>query len=646
MTLARQMALLIAALLLASTCGSLTLHHWSMREALRQQLLLRQADAATWLAAQLAKAQGDEAAMRAAVSAWFEQGSFEGLTLQAADGRVIADLHQPGDDAVPSWFGPLALPAQAPTHAAIKDGQRNFGQISMQSRTDLVNLAIWRTFWRTAALLALLAAVAAAYAAWFMTRWQRPLQRTVEQAHAVAQGRFTLVEEPQVPELRQLARSMNSMVQRLSTMFEASAAQLSELQRRAHMDGVTRLPNRRHFISRLSAALDGPVAHGHGLLLMRLLDMPGLNERLGHDKVDQVLATLGDVLATYPQRVPDAMTGRLNGADFALALPVAGITRETGESLLVALRTAAGAALGMATPSGSAVEWVIGGVDTRRGCTAAEARTAADAALAEAEAAGPFSLVVQAMHREPSASGGARAWRAQMGLALQQQRVRLDEIAVSDARGKLIHLACPLLLQMDEAGPYQPAARWFGLASRSRLMPRIDLCALELALRESTVDGLPRCVHMATASLASRGFAAEIDTLLARQPTAAVLLRLEIDERCLESAADTLPAVFAVLRRHGTQLGVEHVGQPLRGDVLTRGAALAHVTLRSHLVKGVAGDRALQDLAQGLVNFVHGLGALIIVEGVDSLDDLAALWALGVDGATAVATRDAQMSPQ
>lgn len=650
MTLARQMALLIVGVLLLAIGGSLTLHQLGARDALRQQQGLRNSDAATLLALTLSQQQGDEAAMTASVSAWFELGTFEHIALTAADGRVVVERRAPARaSTLPPWLLRLSLPDAPAARARVAQGERDWGIVSVHTHGSWVQDALWHSFVRTGGLLALLGAGAAALAAWLLAVWQRPLQRTIEQARAVEEGRFTQVEEPRAPELRRVTRSMNSMVRRLSDMFDAQATQLTELQRRAHLDGVTGLANRRHFVGRFEAALHEPSAQGHGLLIVRVLDLPGLNERHGHDRVDQLLAALAQVLEAYPQRVADALTGRLNGSDLALSLPVSGITQETGESLLVALRAAAASALGLATSSSDAVGFVIGAADALRSGTAASAAlAAADVALAQAEEHGMFSLRVEGAPAALTSAGGARAWRGLISRALDERRVRLDEAAVHDGVGRLLFLSCPLQIQIDPTGPYQTARRWLGMASRSRLMTRLDLAAIELALRACASDHLPRSVRLAAASLATRGFAEELGSLLARHSAAAPMLRVEIDERSLAIAADVLPLVWAVLRPHGVQLGIEHAGSALHGDVLTRGVVLSHVTLRSHLVHGVASDPAVQDLARGLVAFVHGLGALIVAEGVASNADLAMLWTLGFDGVTAApvaASIDQSMSP-
>ena len=96
--------------------------------------------------------------------------------------------------------------------------------------------------------------------------------------------------ESRVPELQRLTRAMNTMVARLKLIFDAQAAQVESLRRQAHSDPLTGLSNRKHFLGQLGATLqreDG-TAEG-GLVLLRLLDLAGVNRSLGHVATDRVI---------------------------------------------------------------------------------------------------------------------------------------------------------------------------------------------------------------------------------------------------------------------------------------------------------------------------------------------------------------------
>jgi EAL domain-containing protein (putative c-di-GMP-specific phosphodiesterase class I) len=105
----------------------------------------------------------------------------------------------------------------------------------------------------------------------------------------------------------------------------------------------------------------------------------------------------------------------------------------------------------------------------------------ADEALAQAEFHAPLGLHVQAL---PSGEAiGETEWRQRIATALEAGRVKLAEFPVVNARGSVVHLECPLRVQLQPDGPFDAAVRWLPMASRSRIIHKVDLAAVELALK-------------------------------------------------------------------------------------------------------------------------------------------------------------------
>ena len=469
----------------------------------------------------------------------------------------------------------------------------------------------------------------------------RAWRALVEQARALEEGR--LVELPDTtcrwfPGLRPLARSLNGTVHRLREVFAAQAEQVALLQRQAQLDAVTSLPLRQHFIGQLQQQLTAG-APGLALLLVRVQHLDALNPRIGHELTDRLLHQIASLLLTYVDRVPGTFAGRLNGSDFALCLPVPGVALETAQSLRDAL--AAAPALRSA-----GAEVVLGGVDGLHSLDASAALAAADAALARAEH-GPFGggLVIEqhTADTEGELAGpaylGASAWRTQISAALAEGRARLAEFEVRGAAGELIHLECPLRVQLAAGGEYHAADRWLALARRSQLLPQVDLAAIDLALKAIQADGRPRAVHVAAASLASAQLVAEVAQRLALAPQAAARLSIECVQS-LRSAAD--PARFVALlsgavaawRPFGVRVGIEHAGASPQQLPALQATGISYVKVDARHLRGAASDPAVRGYAHGLLALIHGLGLTALAEGIDEAADLSALWSLGYDGAT------------
>ncbi len=437
------------------------------------------------------------------------------------------------------------------------------------------------------------------------------------------------------PELQALAEGLDRLLTRQQALFDAQAGQLESLREQAHSDMLTGLPNRRHFLATLDAMLNGDTAPAQvGLLLLRLRDLQGLNQRIGHVATDHVLQALGQTLQSYPQRIERCCVGRLGGADFALLLPVGGMAAECAASLLRALRLP----LAGIDPAASVA---AGAVELQSPLSATQALALADAALTRAETAasagtaelGPSSLAAEPVQARTQ---GLESWQRLIGRALIQGRVELGAYPVSSADGRQLHLDCPLRVQIHPGGPMEPASRWLAQAMRSRLCPAVDEKALALALQAISQDGLARCVNVAAQSVCSAEFVMAVSRQLEAAPQAACRLWIDLPE----SLALERPMLVRELSRRwrplGVMLGLEHAGEALARIPRLIDLGLDCIRIDARFVNSLGGaesDSARRYL-KGLVRLVQSVGLQVFAEGVRSAEDLDLLWAMGFDAAT------------
>ena len=117
-------------------------------------------------------------------------------------------------------------------------------------------------------------------------------------------------------------------------------------------------------------------------MILRVRELAQLNRLLGHVTVDRMLLAIAQVLRPYGDRVESCFMGRLNGADFALCVPVGGVAQETAQALSGMLRNALPA-------FGAGISVALGAVELRRDMAVSQVMAAADAALARAEGGAP-----------------------------------------------------------------------------------------------------------------------------------------------------------------------------------------------------------------------------------------------------------------
>lgn len=630
MSLIRQVWLLLFATLLLALAASVTINVLTTRDTLETQLRLKNSDNAAALALALSQQRGDRELMDLLLTAQFDTGFYRSVRFTGADGRAAFKREASGKPLqAPQWFVELASIDSQAGVAQVSDGWRPLGSVAVVSHASFAHDALWRASLESAALLGLVGLAAGALAMLGVRRIERPLESTVQQARSLVDGRFITVPEPRIPELQRVTSAMNSMVQRLKNLFEAQAAQLESLRQQAHCDALTGLANRGHFLGQLDAVLDADSGPGGGaLVLLRLADPAELNRALGHQTVDRALTAIAQALHVYPSRVESCLLGRLNGSDFALWLPAARVAGETAHALAGALKVALPA-------YGPRVSVSIGVIEIASGMRAGQAMGAADQALAAAESCGPFAVEVRmaaaVVHAQ---SHGERSWREQIAAALDARRTQLVEFVVQDRVGQLIHLECPLRIQLEPAGPFEPAARWLPLAMRSRLTSTADLHAVTLALHAIAADGRPRCVNLAPASLHDGAFVSTLRELLAEAPAASAALSLEFAEAAAVERFRLLQSFGRAMRPLGVRFGLEHAGERLAQIEHLFEAGLDYVKLDAAVTRGVARDAGRAAFVKNSASLLHGLSLQVIAEGVANDADLQALWGCGVDGIT------------
>jgi diguanylate cyclase (GGDEF)-like protein len=629
MSLTRQVWLLLLGTILLALVGSVTVNLLTTRETLETQLRLKNNDNAALLALVLSQLKGDRDLMAMAMAGQFDTGFYRQIRLVGADGGVVFLRNAEGKPLqAPAWFVRSVPIESPPGMAQVSDGWRALGAVTVSSHTSFAYDDLWQATVEAAALLALVGVVAGTVGRLAVRRIRRPLDSTVEQAQALVEGRFITLPEPRAPELQRLTRAMNTMVHRLKGLFEAQAQQVDTLRRQAHCDPLTGLSNRTHFLRQLEASLDREQGRADGgLVLLRLVNLADVNRTLGHEVADRVIRAIAQALEAYPRRVGGCLLGRLNGSDFALVVPIARVADETAHALAEALRVTLPA-------FGSGVNVRIGVIAIQQGDTAAQLMSAADVALAGAESRVPFAVESMVRADQAVTPGGERTWRAKIHAALVEHRTQLVEFPVVDRAGRLLHLECPLRLQLEPGGAYEPAVRWLPLALRTRLTSAIDAHAVGLALQHIVRDHQARCVNLSPASLADVAFVAALRDLLQAEPHAARLLWLEVAESAALDSFRLLQAFGRQLRPLGVRLGLEHAGERLTQIDLLYEAGLDYVKLDSSVTRAVSEDANSASFVKNTVMLLHGLSLQVYAEGVVSEADLKTLWECGLDGVT------------
>ncbi len=632
MSIYRQFWLVVVGLTLMAFSGSFLLSLFTARSYIEQQVYMKNIDNAASLALVLSQLpEKDPVAIELLIAAQFDTGHYQEITLTDPQHRVLQERHHEGAEAgAPAWFVRL-FPIQAEAgQALIQDGWKQFGAIKVVSHSRFAYAELWRGVERLAFWFAFAALAAGALGTLLIRLLFRPLNKVVDQAHAIQERRFVTVDEPRTPELRDVVVAMNAMVVRLKNMFSDEAERLDELRRRINHDALTGLPNREFFLSALRDNLSSEKAASHGCLtLVRLAELEKLNASLGHLQADRLIKEFSLAIKAFADGHGNCLSARLNGSDFALLVTGASDSGKLADEIQNTLRLSV-------CRSWPQLEDIFhaGVAAYRHGDACGDVLSAADRALAFAE-----SQEANAVHAldsgEPgSAQRSGEAWRSGLNEALDGKRIRLERYPVLTADNRLLHHESSARMQLDLDGAWLPAGDFMPMALRQNLSSAVDLNVVRIALDALDQESVEIAINLSAETIADWHFNDELATVLESRPETCKRLWIEVPEYGAFRNFDAFRSFCRRLDHYGCKLGIEHFGQHLGQIASLAELGLDYLKIDSRFIRDIDTNTGNQEFLRGLCRVAHNAGVQIIAEGVGTPAELDRLLTLGFDGTT------------
>lgn len=630
MSLFRQLWLTVTLSMVLAFGGSFALSMFSARSYLEQQLSNKNQDNAASLALSMSQQAQDPVTVELMVAALFDTGHYQLIRVTDPHGKVIVE-RSTADTAkdVPAWFARL-FPIRAEAGLAqISQGWKQFGTIYLDSQNRFAYQSLWRGGQRMLGWFILAALIAGALGSLVLRRLRRPVAQVIAQADAIAERRFITIAEPRVPELRQLAGAMNGMVLRLQNVFTEEATRLDAIRREVNQDALTGLANRGYFLSQLQSALHADDAAPSGMvLLLRVANLSEVNRRLGRAAVDDLLRGIANLVQREAARYPNAFCGRLNGADFALAIPAEESGSEMATALLAGARDLAATFKALDT-----VAW-IGGSPYHREIDMQGLLATCDAALATAESQGGNAWHIAKLADGAPPAVTAADWTAVIRGALHAGHVRLMCFPVIKQDRALLHLECPVRLRATDDQEWIPAGSFMPMASRLQLAPEIDLAVARLAYEKLDASADDVAINLSGDSVQDADFRARLTALAAPRAAHNQRLWIEVSEQGAFDHFDAFTELCAQLKAARCRVGIEHFGRQIGDMGKLHGLGLDYVKVDASLVHGLDRNPGNQAFLKGLCAIGRNMGLQTIAEGVQTADELAIVIELGFDGAT------------
>ncbi|WP_130929969.1 cyclic di-GMP receptor LapD [Pseudomonas sp. Sample_20] len=635
MSLFKQLLIAICLFLVVAFTGSFMVSLESSRAQYVNQLRSHAQDAATALALSLTPNIDDPAMVELLVSSIFDSGYYASIRVVdvKTEQTIVERSGAPAVSNVPDWFVRLIGLEPAGGDALVSRGWEQAARVEVVSHPMFAVAKLWQSALGSLGWLLICGALSAVLGALLLRRQLKPLDYMVQQSHAIARREFlSLPDLPRTPELRRVVQAMNQMVEKLKTLFQEQAERSEKLRTESYQDNLTGLANRRYFEMQLHNRVSNPEQASSGyLLLLRVKDLAGLNQRLGGQRTDQLLKAVGEQLtrecARYPQ-TQDLVT-RIRGGEFAVLAP--GLVREEALQLAQNLDNALSSLHATGATDVPAVA-SIGLAPFAHGDSPQAVLTLGDQALAQAEGQGEqnWACIDQSLVAE--VGDDHHAWHRLLDQALSQQRFELyfqPVVAAQDTQLVLHYKVLSRLL--DEQGQTIPAGRFLPWLERFGWTARLDRLMLERVLEQMKGHEDSLALNLSSATLADPQALNKVFEILRAHSNLGARLTLEIGEEQLPEQA-VLEQLTRRLRELGFSLSLQRFGGrfSMIGNLARLG--LAYLKIDGSYIRAIDQESDKRLFIEAIQRAAHSIDLPLIAERVETEGELSVIREMGLYG--------------
>ncbi|CAI8877095.1 RNase E specificity factor CsrD [Pseudomonas donghuensis] len=635
MSLFKQLLLAICLFLVVAFSGSFMVSLESSRSQYVNQLRSHAQDAATALALSLTPNIDDPAMVELMVSSIFDSGYYSSIkVIDTGSNALLVERHaEPDANGVPAWFIRLIGLEAAGGDAIVSRGWQQAARVEVVSHPMFALAKLWQSALGSLGWLLLCGALSAVLGALLLRRQLKALDYMVAQSHAIARREFlSLPDLPRTPELRRVVQAMNQMVEKLKALFQEQAERSEKLRVESYQDSLTGLANRRYFEMQLNALVSNLEEARPGyLLLLRVKDLAGLNQRLGGQRTDQLLQAVGQQLqrtcANYPET--NNLITRSRGGEFAVLAP--GLVHEEAtqlaQALEVTLQSLADTGASDVTPVAC-----IGMAPYSPGDDPQALLKLADEALARAESQLEPGWVCLEQGTAPQAGDTHHAWHTLLDEALQQGRFQLffQPVVACDAPERVLHYKV-ISRVLDAQGQAVAAGRFLPWLERFGWSARLDVLMLEQVLKHMHNHNEALALNVSAATLADPKALQRVYELLGQNAVLGPRLTLEIGEEQLPEQA-VLEQLTRRLRALGFSLSLQRFGGrfSMIGNLAHLG--LAYLKIDGSYIRAIDHERHKRLFIEAIQRAAHSIDLPLIAERVETEGELKVLREMGIQG--------------
>ncbi|MEP3072703.1 EAL domain-containing protein [Maricaulis sp.] len=403
---------------------------------------------------------------------------------------------------------------------------------------------------------------------------------------------------------------------------ERARARMTHL---AHHDTLTGLPNRLRFREALDDAIEQAWQNDTmvAVVIFDLDRFKEVNDVHGHATGDALLKAVAErMLDTLPDK---AIPARLSGDEFAVVLPdVSGHDEVLGTAQRVVDHIGVPVVIDQLTlnvsASGGATVFPLDGEDPDR------LMNQADLALYHAKGQGRNQV---------------RGFDPQLGRMLQERRLLEADLAMAIEDELLeLHFQPQVRLGDGEIVGYEALVRWndekrgyvspaefVQIAEETGQILKMGEWVIRAACREAV--GWPEdrrvAVNVSPAQFRQGNLVLSVQQALRASGLEPGRLVVEITEGVLIDDEDRALQVMRALKDLGVRLAIDDFGTGYSSLAYLRTFPFDKIKIDRSFITGIEDDREAQIIVQATIDLARALGISVVVEGVETFGELAAL---------------------
>jgi len=635
-TLFRQLIFAVTFLIVLLMSGNLVVSVANARGYLFEQMQVHAQDTATSLGLTISHAAKgkDDAQIQSFVDVVFDRGYYRDIIYSSLSGDVTVKRHLPITvEGVPAWFVELVDLPEPEGRAEVVSGWFRLGELVVVSHPGYAYRDLWRVFCEQLWLFLFIAVLSYGLVGIGLRYLLRPLAKVEAQAEAICRREFPVQEDlPRTPELRRMVVAMNRMVTKIQSMFQEQVELTESLHRKAYLDPVTQLSNRRDFDSRFEAFIKSERGGSPGIML--LINLSGLqqfNERFGRDAGDQRMAELAKMMHSRTDGLDGAILSRRGGADLCAFIPV--VDLEEGKGV------AASVFEGLVSMSwlnkDADLDVHMGASFTAQVMLGNELLKQADSALRQAQQLGLRHYHWYQQSSDTQVRSG-QEWRNILVRAIEDQSFDFHLQPIFAADGTTLQQQ-EALCRLTFEGEVLSAGVFLPMAERFDLSPAIDRVMIQLLAAyvgsledRSSVPML--CINLSPRSVGNSEFVLWLLGFLDQNPSFAKQLMIELPEQALVLNEAAVRSFAEQTVAVGAQISLDHFGSSASAFHYLQSLPLAALKIDRQFVQGIEQKEDNQFFIKSLLHIAHSCDVALRAEGIETQAEWQQLVALGVDG--------------